>query len=199
MSSVVEKKRMPASVLPFEIEADHPRNSDLMIKTIGVRLRSSIKATKEVIDRVDGERVLSEAPAGMIVGLPRNLSGMRLKVDPGARTFEVTDPLRDEPEVMDKIKKCMVRQSGYSDSSKMKGLKPAEGTLSSDMMKSLIRELYHIIRAGKAKMVVGKAPSRKEIDELPGNYLTNPRNIGKWKQPKYEKDIEAWEQTLNNL
>jgi len=195
--STIEKKQV--TVLPFEVEADSPKNSDLFIQTIGVRLRSRIKQTVEVFDRDEGERSISETTAKLINGLPRKIPGMHLRVDPAKCIYEVSDPLTDDPETLDKIRKAMIRQAGFSSNGKLKGVKATDGKMHRDEMKTLLREMLGFIRMKKMRVVAGKAPTMEDVEGMPGEFLTNARNLGRWKQPRYEKDVEEWSAKVDQL
>lgn len=196
---VNEKNKRAVSVLPFGIEATNPRNGDLFVKGISQRLRSRISPTKDIFDREDGEQVIRPVDAKLIDGLPRNLRGMQLHVNPAECTWKVIDPLHGKEEVLDKIKQAMVRNAGYSINGKLKGVPPKEGTLDIDQMKTLVREMVQLIEAGDAEVIKGVKPEMEDVEELPGDFLLNPINLGNWNQPRYEKDVEEWKRKLNTL
>ena len=186
-------------VVAFGIEADHPRNSDLLIQGIeDGRLRSAIKPTKQVFDREEGELIERPAPAGMVDGLPSRLSGMQLHVDPEKLTWKIVDPLEGNERALEQIKRAVDRNTGYSTNDKLKGMKERSGTLGEDEMKTLIREIVGIIESGEAK-VIGMKPDMDDVDALPGRYLLNASKREQWKQPRYEDDLPAWETSLNRM
>jgi len=192
-------KKTVVSVLPFGIEADHPRNSDLMIQAIQQRLRSAIKATKEVFDREDGEQTTRPASARNIDGIPGNIPGMQLHVDPGECTYKVVDPLQGDEETLEKIQRAMQRNSGVRVARTLKGVKPVEGVLGPDEMKTLVREVLNLINSGEARRVRGDEFDMDDVNDLPGDFLLNPSNVGNYHQPRYEKDLREWKENLNRV
>ncbi len=187
-------------VMPFAIEADHPTNSDLMIQMLGnLRLRSNIKAVKDILDYEEGERIVRPVSAHMVDGLPRNIPGMQLYINPGKCTWKMIDPLREDRETCERIQRAMSAQSGMSVSATLRGVPPREGELGVDEMKPLISELVRLIEAREARMIKVSMPAKEDIDELPGDYLLNKSNQGQWNQPRYEKDYEEWRRSLNRI
>jgi hypothetical protein len=201
MEQVVrEKKAKVVSVSPFVVEADNPRNCDLYIQTLGgMRLRSSIKATKEVFDREDGEQVTRPAPAKMIDGLPRDLPGMRLHIYPAECKWKMVDPLRDNQEVMDKVKRAIQSRTSTRTTGTLRGVPPAEGNLGIDEMKTLLKEMLCLIENQDMRVIKGVAPTKEEVDDMPGRYLLNWSNRGQWNQPRYEDEFEDWKRLLNRV
>jgi hypothetical protein len=200
MSTVEKKKSQVSSVSSFTIEADHPRNADLMIQCIlGVKLRSTIKSTKEVFTKEEGEQVAIPAPGQMVPGLPSNIPGMRLAVNPGKCLWKVIDPLYDDERMCERITNAIKRSGARLAVNKMKGVAPKEGTLGVDEMKTLVREMLQLVEAGEARVVKGTKPVMEDIEDLPGEFLTNPSKRTQWNQPRYEKDLEAWRRKLNML
>jgi len=197
---VTEKKKL-AAVSPFGIEADHPRNCDLLLGSLAnTRLRSTIKPTKMVFDREDGEMIERPAAAGMIDGLPAVIPGMQLHVNPGDCTCTVIDPLYEDEDTLEKIRKAMKRSGVFiSVADKIRGLPTKKHTLKQDEMKTLVRELFNLIEAQEARVVRGTAPAMEDIEDLPGHFLTIPVNSGGWKVPRYEKDMDAWVDSLNRI
>jgi hypothetical protein len=201
MTATEEKKSTRVSpVSSFTIEADHPRNADLMIQCIlGVKLRSTIKATKEVFDREEGEQIKVPAPAQMVPGLPADIPGMQLAVNPGKLMWKVTDPLYEDDRKCERITNAVKKSGARLAVSKIKGVAPKEGKLGIDEMKSLIREMLWLIESGEARVVKGKTPEMEDIEDLPGEFLTNPSKRSQWNQPRFEKDLEAWRRKVNQL
>jgi len=187
-------------VKPFAIEADHPRNSDLIIQGLErTRLRSAVKPTKMVFSKEEGESVIVPASAKIIDGLPGRIPGMQLHINPAKRKWIVVDPLRDDERLLDRIRKAINKSAGYSVHGTLKGVESKEGQLGWDEMKSLIREVTLIVEAGEAKVIEGRKPDMDDVDELPGKYLLNQTNIGGYRQPRYEEDLEPWAEKLASL
>lgn len=193
------KERVATSVAPFGIEAKTSTNSNLMVQSVpNCRLRTAISPIKTVTARdEDGEQVLKPVPANIIEGIPANVPGMQLHVNPKTRQVKIIDPLYKNEDILEKIAKAMKR-AGVG-TGKLRGVPPREETMGVDEMKTLIRELRNIVMSGDAVVVKGVLPDQEDIDELPGDYLLSPNNSSKWNQPRYEKDLAAWTQKLNRL
>jgi len=192
-----KKKKTVVSVSPFEIEAVHPRNCDLYIQVTGTRLRSRIRPVKEVFDRREGEQITRPTSAKVVDELPGEIVGMRMQVRPGDLTFKVLDTIDDD--TLKQVQKAMKAHSGVAVSEKLRGVKEQEGKLNKDEMKTLVRELVRIVQSGEAKVTKGTLPDMVDVDDLPGKYLLNSRNLSNWHQPRYEEDVEEWTEKLNRL
>jgi hypothetical protein len=204
MPTTVEKKEpVHVSVSPFGIEADNPRNSDLNVQSVpDGKLRTAVKSVVEVFTRPDGKQGDQETTttgADVVKGLPSRIPGMRLFVNPGELTYKIVDPLYDDEAFCERIQKALKAGSDFNVADKIKGVKPREGYLHKDDMKNLVREMLWLIDSGDAKVVKGVKPDMGDIDELPGDYLTDVRNRSHFNQPRYEKDMDAWKEGLNRM
>lgn len=195
--SVLEEERNAVAVLPFAIEADHPRMSDLLLQGIpNCRLRSAISGVKPVIDVKTGHEVLPRDQAIHLGSFP-NTPGMQVHVNPAECTYEIIDPLRDNAVLLERIRRFMQENSGIRTSDRFNGVETQKGTLDPHRMKTLCRELLFLVNSGEAKKVKGPMPTLRDIDELPGNYLLNPGARVPVTQPMYEKDFPAWVDKLS--
>ena len=192
-----KKKKTVVSVAPFEIEATHPRNCDLYIQGLGARLRSRIRPIKEVFDRRDGEQITRPTSAKVVDELPGEIVGQRIQVRPGDLTYKIVDPVDED--TLKSVQKAMKAHSGVTVSEKLRGVKDQDGKLNKDEMKTLVRELVRIVNSGEATVRRGSLPGMEDVDDLPGRYLLNSRNLSNWHQPRYEDEVEAWTEKLNNL
>lgn len=201
MATVVEERQKvqnAVSVLPFGVEADHPRNSDLLLQCIpGARLRSAIDGTKHTIDSKTGDIRIPLDQSRHLGSFPR-VPGMQIHVNPGALTYVILDPLHDNVEMCDRIRKYLKENSSVSVSERLNGVSPQSGVLDTHRMKSLVRELVWLVDSGEAKRVKGTIPEMKDIDELPGYFLLNPGSRVGTTQPIYEKDWESWVAALSH-
>lgn len=199
MPTTIEKDKA-VSVGSFAIEADHPRNADLIIQVIiGGRLRSRIKATKDVFTRRKGEQIVRSTSAKMFENLPANIPGMQLHVNPANNKWRIIDPLCDDEELLEEIREAIQQSSGMAVSSKLHGVPTKSGRLDANQMKTLVREMFDLLQAGHVRTVKGKEPVMEDIDKLPGDYLLNSRNPTDWTQPKLEKDLPKWVDRLNRM
>ena len=183
-------------VMPFEIEADHPRNSDLLIQCIpGLRLRSRLDGSKSIKDSKSGDDMVPIDQVHHLGAFPK-VPGMRLAVNPIRGEYVVMDPLHGDEELCEKIRKHLNRSGPYKSDRKIEGVAPQKGKLDSHSMKSLVRELYHIVNNNQAKLTKGKLPREADIEEMEGDFLLNPGSRVFNTQPRFEKDLTGW---ISNL
>ena len=200
MSTATATKKT-VSVPPFGIEADHPRNCDVLIQTVeNCKLRSRITPTKMVFDRdrETGEQIERPADAELIDGLPE-IPGMQIHVNPAECTYVILDPLENDERMCERIKRALDESSPVRTRSRIRGVPSRSGTVSADRMKTLVRELYQIVEAGEASVKKGPRPDIEDIVELPGDFLLEPRPGHGYNRPRYEKDLREWVESLNRL
>jgi len=198
--STVDKK-VKTTLKPFTIEADSPNNGDIMLHSLtGCRIRSRIKSTRRVFDkdRITKEQVTRQESAHLLPGMPADIPGMRIEVHPGKSMYRVYDPLCDNEEMCESIGAALGAQNG-TPQKKVRGIKTYEGELGTDLLKTLLRELYNIVQSEDGKVVKGLLPEMEDIDALEGDYLLNPSNRTKYHMPRYEKDLDTWAEKLNRL
>lgn len=186
-------------VAPFGIEADHPRNSDLLLQSIpNCRLRSSIDGSRSIIDAKTGDVRVPLDQARALSSFPRT-PGMQLMVNPMRGAYVVLDPLEDpaNEQVIDRVNKYLKQNTPIRSNSQIKGVPKQKGELDKDRMKTLCREILDLHDAGHIKVVQGMLPDRETVDSLPGNYLLNPGSRVQNTQPRYEKDLEGWVDRLS--
>lgn len=201
-TSTIEKPTSKiCSVTPFGIEAASPRNCDLQLVSLDLRLRSAISPVKQVFvkDPETGEQITIPAPAKMIPGLPGTIPGMQLHVDPSKGNWKMIDPLHGDESLCEKIKRAIDAVTETKTASKIKGISPKGGKLGRDEMKTLVREMRWLLDSGDARVATGSAPDMEDVDELPGDYLSNPGGLIQLHQPRYEKDMAGWVQSLNRV
>ena len=182
---------------PFAIEADHPRNCTLSIKSlVNVKLRSAFVTHRPYTDAKTGKQYVPLSQ--MKLGLPPT-PGMQLAVHPARRAWRVHDPLSDDPGTLEQV----VQQARTATDGMFNGdLKPvptSEGKLGVDEFKSLVREMLDLVESGEARVIHGVAPSREQCDDLPGRYLLNPGIRTRTTQPRYEEDFEGWVSELGRV
>lgn len=186
-------------VLPFAVEADTPRNQDVLIQSIpGCRLRGGLSPTKGVLNEETG---VEDVPQSQIIGmggLPK-IPGMQLHVHPGDLEYEIIDPLYDDEELCIRITRFLSRKSPFRVEGQITGVKPTKGTLDPHRMKTLCRELMHIVHAKEGRIVKGECPRLKDIEKLPGNFLLNPGSRVTNTQPVFEHQWDAWVSKLNGI
>jgi len=193
------KTKISVGIQPFGIEADHPRNADLMIQSIpGCRLRGAVVASKGTIvnhDSETGDSVISPDQA-MYLGNYPQIPGMQLHVDPAKCTYSIIDPLYDDEKLCERIKATAKRLCGIHMERKLRGVAPQKGKLDPHRMKTLCREMFNIVQAGEGKTVKGVLPTMEDIDSLPGKYLLNPGSRIFNSQPTFEEDFPVWYDNL---
>lgn len=195
MSTAATEKK-PCPVQNFVVEMDHPHNADMLIQCIPgtPKLRSRITAARPVKDKRSGEMVIPEDRTRHLGKYPE-IPGMQLTLMVAARKYKITDPLCDNPDLLDRIKRQMNRDRVFRVET-LKGVPDQEGTLDPHYMKTLVREVYNMLKIGHARVVKGVAPTLEDIQKLEGRFLTNPANRVPTTMPRYEDEMDEW---LNNL
>lgn len=199
MPTVAIEKETPIQVLPFGIEADHPRFCDLKLDCIvGMKLRSAINGMKTVRNK-NGDDVVPVDQARHLAGLPR-LPGQQLHVNPMKLTWTILDPLEDDVPLRERLTKWLKEKGQFNGDGIIRGVPKMEGTLDVHHMKSLVREMLRLIRQGEAKVCRGDPPTWEEMERMPGYLLLNPGlSAGATSQPVYEKDFENWKSNLQRM
>jgi len=196
---VTVKKKEDIVLSPFAMEADHPRNCDLLIQSIpNCRLRSKIKASRTTIVNPQSdtnEPVIPKDQAHHLGSLP-TIPGMKLLVNPAKLSYEISDPLFENEILCDRIKSAMKSDDRPFLSDGVKGVPPQQGTLDVHRMKTLCREMANIIEAGEAVVCKGVKPDLEDVADLPGKFLLNPGSRVPNNQPTFEEDLSDY---VNNL
>lgn len=174
----------------WSIEADHPRNCDLWVQNIpGTRLRGALNGNKPVIDQKTRQPMLPVDQVRNLGPLPP-LPGMQLFINPQRCEYVISDPLADEPELLQRFASMVAENQALRPDVQPVPLQ--RGQLNQDQVKTLCREMLQFVQAGEAKLASGNLPTMAEIDELPGDYLLNPGLLTWTSQPLHEKDFDSW-------
>jgi len=196
MATTMQEKPTTTTVAPFGVEADEQRNSDIMLQAIpGMRLRSAISASRTVKDVKTGEVRIPLDQSRHLGQLPP-IPGMQIHVNPAKCSYTVVDPLSDDEEMCERIRKALDSSRAFRVGTKLRGVPTQTGTLDVHRMKTLVRELVWFVEAGDARVVKGAAPKMEDVDGLPGKYLLNPGSRIRNSQPQYEEDMEKWVERL---
>lgn len=188
-----EREIVPA----FVIEADHPRNGNLLLQAIpGLVLRGALSATKPSTNFKSGAKVVSPDQSSFLGQFP-DVPGMHLHVDPAKLSYKVIDPLDGDEELCAKLTAAMRRKNAMSGTRQVRGVKPQSGKLDAHRIKTLVRECIQLVQAGEARVVKGVLPKMEDVEQLPGNFLLNPGSRIRNTQPQFEKDWDAWYERLN--
>lgn len=183
---------------PFAIEADHPRNCTLLIKSLPeVKLRSSFSAHRPYHHRKTGKDYipLSQVQISTLPPTP----GMQLAVHPGRRAWRCYDPMSEDPRLMAQVNSQGTAITSGMQQFDMSPVPTSEGKMGVDEFKSLVREMLDLVEAGEARVVNGPQPTRAQVDDLPGRYLLNPGPLARSTQPRYEEDFEGWVAELGRV
>lgn len=177
-------------VLPFTLEADHPRMCDLRIQNIpNLELRSAIDGSKGSVDKDGNFSIPADQAIGM-AGCPK-IPGMRIEVDPKELTYRAYDPLSEQPELLIKITNYLRKKRGIGVGKKLSFVPEQKGKLDKHQMKTLCRELVFMMNAKEMTLVSGVEPEMEDIEELPGRFIQNPGAVRyKNAQPRYEDQME---------
>lgn len=190
-----DEEKKGGFIPPFTVEADHPRNCDLILQSIpGCRLRGSVDGSRHTIDAKTGDTRVPIDQARALASFPRT-PGMHLSVDPRRLTYKITDPLFKNEAMLNRIQQHF-KEAGRS-STQVRGVAPLEGTLDKDRMKTLCREVAGLLELGHMKIVAGAKPDVDDIEELPGQFLLNPGSRVQNTQPRYETEYDDWVSRLS--
>lgn len=195
MAQTTEKEQ--AVIAPFAVQADHPRNSDLLLQAIegGIRLRSTVRADRRVFSRVLQEEVIPPDQSTFLSKFPV-IPGMVLAVNPAKLTWLVTDPLSEDPDLCAKIKSAMKRVSQFNTDARLEGEPDRQGRADAHRIKTLCREVRWLLDAGHVVEKKGAVPTLEEIAAMPGHFLLNPGSQVPNTQPRFEKDWDVWLEKL---
>lgn len=197
-AAVAAENRPEVIVGSWSIEADHPRNSELLIQSIpNLRLRSAFDGLKPAVTK-NGKSRTPIDQALQYAGYPRT-RGKILTVNPVRLLYEVTDPLHGDVATCAQIRdwlqeKGLLRRPDI----KLDGDPPVRGELDVHSMKTLCREMLNLVKQGEAKTVRGDEPTLADINRLPGRYLLNPGLRTSTSQPRYEDDLQGWVDRMNS-
>ena len=143
-TATAEKPLSKATLSGFEfaVEADTKRNGDILLQSIpGQRLRGAIDASKPTIasPKQNMEEFEPTIPADQAAGLGAlpKLPGMQIFVNPANRTYKIVDPLYGDEALCNRLASALRTKGQLSKSDKIVGVKPQEGTLDVDRMKTL--------------------------------------------------------------
>ena len=180
---------------PFTIEIDHPRNCDVIVQSIpGCRLRSKFIGSRPIVNQKTGDASVPVDQGKAFANFP-TVPGMQLRIDPKKCKVQIIDPLHGDKELCRRIVRYF-NSNGQSTSREMDGVPPREESLDIHRMKTLVREVAHLVNIKQAVVVKGNIPEQDDIDDLDGYYLTNPGSTIRNDQPKYEKDMDDWMRNL---
>ncbi len=183
-------------VLPFTLEADHPRNADLILQSIpGCRLRTKIMASRTVKTK-NGTDVIPKDQARHLGSLPQ-LPGMLIAVDPKTCSYTITDPMYGDEKLCRQLQAALRADERRVWDERIDGVPPLTGTLDVHRMKTLCRELMHIVQNGHGRIVKGSCPDIEDIEDLPGKFLQNPGSRVPNSQPMYEEDMDEYVANLS--
>ena len=194
-----------SSILPFTIEADLPRNGQLLIQCIPgkPKLRSAFdgaKPAKRGGAGPDAEDPVVPTTQNAFFGDHPRLPGQRIRVNPEQLAYEITDPMYGNEEMCAKLGRWLEAKGVYSGSkTKRDGDKPKSGKLSVHRMKTLCRELLCVLNNGHGKLIDGAKFDLDDVNDLPGHFLLNPGSDVKNGQPTFEKDLDMWVDRLNSV
>jgi len=185
-------------IAPFAVEANHPRNSDLLIQSLtGIcerRLRSRISPAVKVIDRNGKQHIKTPVLHG--ISLPE-VDGHVLKVSPKDLTIEIVDPLATNDQQMEEFRRYVKATRGTEEN--LRACDTVEARLDPHRMKTLCREVLQYIAAGEMEWCDATPRfSLSDVESLEGRFLLNPGSQIPNNQPTFEDEMEAYKEKLLN-
>lgn len=178
-----------ARLQPFKVEFGDNYLRNHTIATFRLRVRGSWSITA-LHQRPIGGRDIGAAMSAMPA-----IPGQTLRVEPREMKAYVEDPLADDPSLLESINAVAQKARSIWKGAPFKAVPVTELILSSDLLKTLIMELYRKLEAGHIKVLEGKLPNREQVDKLPGRELYDPWNNGR--KPTYTDEVGAWHQRLD--
>lgn len=195
MSEATAQQTKKTTVAPFGVEADTPRNQNVMLQSIpNCVLRGALNASKTARDAQSGEERVPRDQARHLGVLPPT-PGQQIHVNPQDGTYTIIDPLHGDEEMCEKIRRGL-KGDGRPVPERIDGHKPQKGQLDKHRMKTLCRELINMLESDEVKMVKGPRPKLEDVERLPGDFLLNPGSRVHNTQPTFEKDWDEWVQQL---
>lgn len=195
-TATATKTRSKCPVAPWGIEADTMTNGDVILKCLRPeRLRGRIVPSKTRKHPRTGDEFV---PATAVPNFPE-VPGMQLHVNPAVCEWKIIDPLRGNEELCAKILRRLkqLRQQSWAD--KLDGVPSKSGKVDIHMMKSLCREMWHLVTSGDARLVKGILPSMEDIEAMDGDFLLEPGSNMNTSRPKFEKDLPEYIRNLGRL
>ncbi len=184
---------------PFAVEADHPRNMDLMLQNIpNARLKSRLIPSRTIKDTVSGDDMTPKDQSRHLGVLPE-IPGMRIHVNPIKSQYRIIDPLENDEDLQARVVRAMRSDERAWQPKEVKGVKQQEGNLDVDHLKTLCRELRWLVDNGQARVAMGVLPELETIASMPGEFLLNPGSRVHNSQPQHEKDFPAWVARLDSV
>ena len=188
-----EKPKVTASIAvpPWGIEIALDNSGDKMISSIpGLRMRGRIDPSRGR-KKPNGETFMPTDQTMELSTLPV-IPGQRLIVDPAKLTYAVIDPLEDDETLCDRIHKWLNNRNAFRTDARIRGVPRKTGTLDEDRMKTLCREMVHMVNIGHAIVVKGSLPDDAAVAALPGRFMHDPGRRVQNTQPEYEDDYLEW-------
>lgn len=196
MTTETVKQRV--SLRPFTIEVD-TAGGDLVVKNIaGCKLRTAVDGHRGRLNKKTGQMTISRDRAAALASLPR-IPGQYLHVNPEKLTYKITDPLADKDSTLASLKQWYNENTPFRIPAgvSMEAAPEQQGELNVHEMKSLCREIIHMMNADLVRVVQGPKPDMEDVQELPGKFLLNPGLQSHTTQPQFEEDWDAWVDNLN--
>ena len=179
----IEKKT--GHISPFEIEVSTKNSAAWKCKTLNEKLRGSWSVNK--LGTMAGS--ISAAMRAM-----PDIPGLRLSIKcnrEGGGTVEIWDPLKDDPERLDKISAVWSGVS-WGFRSKYKAKATSLRTLDKDTFVTFLWELRKIQDGVETtfEVVSGQLPTAKEIESLPGRELNEMHSP--YPHSRYKEDTDQY-------
>lgn len=181
------------TVPAFAVQATHPRNCDLHLMclngVIGRRMRST---TNPLVTNIQGQ----PRPFNRQDPVPV-IPGQILRVFPSELRVVMEDPFFGDDVMRDALARWLRKNQGGTSTIPPSGIPPVEGRMDANRMKSLCREILHLLADKSMTQVEGPAFDLEDVDGLPGDYLLNPGSIIPTGQPALEKHWDQYVQRCN--
>lgn len=189
MAETQATKAAPKAAVSFTVELGDDNNRSITLSCLRQRCRGRWSIST-LHARPQGGRDVGQAMSAM-----PDVPGIRVHVDGRSNSYRLYDPLWDDPSLLDRINNVARRARLSGASVPFAPVEEVTAKADDDLFKTLVDELVRKVKDGQARVVEGKLPTERQIEQLPGRLLNDPLNSGR--KPKYRDEVAEWERDLD--
>lgn len=181
--------KQEAHVPSFTVEFGDDKNSCAFV--IGCLARLEVRGTWR------REHVPAMSLGETMAMAPEVIPGQQMTVYPRERRAVITDPLENDPKLLDRANKCASGGAIRGVEQPMMACPKQEIKLEDDdQTKTLILTLIRLAECGNCRVVKGQLPTEEQLAAAPGLELYDPANSNKHGHPRYVRDVPAWRERI---
>lgn len=178
---------------PFTIVFDNGTNGTMILPppATGQRMRMEWKRANH-FNRTNRHGRPAAKNLGRLESMP-DIPGMQLHVrphpdKPGCVSCEITDPLKDKPDLLEHVSSVLADAAVIGSDAKRKAAPGASFDFDRDEGKTFLIALRQLVDQKTAHVVSGECPTQDEIAELPGDEIYDPLSPLNGKR-RYVRDV----------